>query len=84
MALPQKLTKLKLMREMVKRELKHIPRGSLIQNELRMLYWIMRMNSLGKKTTVKKTAKEVLEDCIVYLRKDHPDSEFQYDKEFFI
>ena len=83
MVLPQELTKLKRMREKVKKELEHIPRGSLTQNELRMLYWMMRMNSLGEKATTKKTAKEILEECITYLRKDHPAFEFQYNKEFF-
>jgi len=80
----EKFAKLKQIREQVKRELEHIPRGSLTQNELRMLYWMMRMHSLGEKTATKKIAKEVLEECITYLRKEYPHFEFQYDKGFFI
>ena len=41
--------KLKQMREQVKEEMKHIPRGDLNQNALRQLYWVVRMSSLGKK-----------------------------------
>jgi len=40
-------------------------------------------HSLGKKTTVRQTAKEVLEGCLAYLKKDYPDLEFEYDKDFF-
>ena len=41
--------KLKAIREQVKAEMEHIPRGGPAQNELRMIYWPLRMNSLGKK-----------------------------------
>lgn len=76
-------TKLKQMRKKVLEELEHIPKGSLPQGELRAMYWMQRMNSLGKKTKVNKIAEEVLEECISYLKKDYPNFEFKYDKEFF-
>jgi hypothetical protein len=41
------------------------------------------MHSLDRKTTIAQTAREVLEKCIAYLKKDHPNFEFKYDEEFF-
>jgi hypothetical protein len=84
------LLKLKQMREKVLKELEHIPDWPEPQKDLRMIYWFQRMHSLGKKAKVKKTAKEVLEECIAYLKKQGgvyykkgSDYEFLYDKEFF-
>lgn len=48
-----------------------------------MLYWMARMNSLGKKAKGEKTAAEVLQKQIEHVGKDHPGVEFRYDKEFF-
>lgn len=76
-------TKLKQMREKVIEELKHIRKGPLPQGELRAMYWMQRMHSLGKKTTSRETAKEVLVKCITYLKKDYPNFEFEYNQEFF-
>ncbi len=75
--------KLRQMREKVLEELKHVPDWPFPQGELRMLYWMRRMHSLGKKATVRQTAREVLEECLAYLKKDHPDFDFKYDKDFF-
>jgi hypothetical protein len=41
------------------------------------------MHSLGRKTTTTQTTREVLDKCIVYLKKEYPNFEFKYDKEFF-
>ena len=76
-------TKLRRMREKVLEELKHIPKGPLPQGELRAMYWMQRMHSLGKKVTNEQTTKQVLEKCLTYLKKDYPDFEFKYNKEFF-
>jgi len=75
--------KLKEMRNKVRRELEYIPDWPDPQNELRMLFWSKRMNSLGKKATIKKSAKEVLEECMLYLKNDYPNFEFKYDENFF-
>ena len=75
--------KLKQMRENVLQELKHIPKGPLPQGELRAMYWMQRLHSLGKKVTNEQTAKQVLEKCLTYLKKDYPNFEFKYNKEFF-
>lgn len=76
-------TKLKQMRNKVLEELEHIPKRPYPQGELRSYYWGMRMHSLSDKTLDKKTAKEVLQDGISFLKKDYPDFEFSYDQEFF-
>jgi len=78
--MPQKL---KQMREIVLRELEHIPNWPEPQGELRMVYWNRRMHSLGRKVNRQKTAKEVLEESIASLRRDYPDFKFEYDEQFF-
>lgn len=74
---------LKQMRATVLAELNRIPKGPAPQGELRMVYWILRMRSLGKRADRRKTAKEVLEESITSLKKDYPDIEFEYDQSFF-
>lgn len=71
------------MREYVLNKLNYIPKKQLPQGELRAMYWTQRMHSLGRKSIVTKTAREVLESCITYLRKDYPNFKFKYDKRFF-
>jgi len=78
--MPQKL---KQMREIVLRELEHIPKWPEPQRDLRMVYWSRRMHSLGRKTKWQRTAKEVLEESISLLKEDYPEFKFQYDKQFF-
>lgn len=78
-----KLQKLKQMRKMVLEELKHIPDWPDPQGELRMLYWARRMNSLGKKAKTEKNAKEVLKECISFLKKEYKDFDFKYNEKFF-
>ena len=74
--------KLNKMKEQVKNELTHIPRGTLEQNFLRMYYWPLRMRSL-KGGTEHKTKKQVLQDCIDMARKDNPNFKPDYDRDFF-
>lgn len=75
--------KSKKMREKVKKELEHIPNWPEHQNELRMIYNVRRMHSLGKKAERKQTAMGVLEECISDLKSKHPDVQFLYEKDFF-
>jgi hypothetical protein len=70
-------------RDKVKKEIKNIPRGNAPQNELRMFYWPLRMNSLGKKAKAPKTPEEVLIEAINAVRKNYPDFIPEYDKNFF-
>lgn len=64
-------------------ELEHIPKQPYPQGMLRDMYQDMRMHNLSRKVKKKKSAKEVLEECIAYLQKDYQSFEFRYDKEFF-
>ena len=75
--------KLKEMREQVKDEMDHIQRGDYAQNELRMIYWSLRMNSLGKKAKMKETKESILKRAIEEATKDHLDFKPQYDHDFF-
>ena len=75
--------KLKDMRNQVKEELSHIRRGDLPQNEMRMVYWLMRMNSLGKKRKGDQTKEDILKIAIADVKKTYPDFEAQYDSFFF-
>jgi hypothetical protein len=76
---------LPIMREQVLSEMAHIPTWPRPQQSyLRANYWLVRMNSLGRKAEKSgMTASEVMEDCISVLREKHPEFEFAYDKSFF-
>lgn len=75
--------KLKEMREQVKDEMNHIPRGDNAQNELRMIYWPLRMNSLGKKGKTDETRESILKKAIDEVKKSYHDFKPQYDSQFF-
>lgn len=77
------ISKLKKMRDDVKGELKHIPKGDFWQNQLRQVYWGVRMNSLGKKAQIKYTKEEALRESIGYVKKNYSSFIPQYDKIFF-
>lgn len=67
----------------IQAELAHIPDWPEPQGDLRMLYEIKRLRSLGKRATHKKTASEVLAESIGHLKVNYPDYEFRYDSDFF-
>ncbi len=71
------------MREQVRGELAHIPDWPAPQRELRMVYWSMRMASLGRKRQVVGTALEVVRQSIAAVQPHHPGHTFQYDETFF-
>ena len=74
---------LKAMREQVMAEMKYIPRGNYAQNMLRMIYWPLRMNSLGKKAKTVETKESILKKAIEETRKTYPDFSPKYDDHFF-
>ncbi|MCX9011363.1 MAG: hypothetical protein OIN66_09605 [Candidatus Methanoperedens sp.] len=76
--------KLKEMREQVKKEMEHIPRGSYLQNMLRLYYQPLRMNSLGKKAQMDATKEDILLQSIDAVQKEHPEFIPQYNENFFI
>lgn len=79
----QKLS-LSEMRDVVLQEMDHIPRWPKEQQSyLRQAYWLLRMNSLGKKPQVANDRSAVLQKCLDTLAKDHAGVEFQYDQAFF-
>jgi hypothetical protein len=76
--------KLKEMREQVKGEMEHIPRGSSLQNMLRLYYQPLRMNSLGKKAQIDATKEDILLQSIDAVKEEHPEFIPQYNTKFFI
>lgn len=74
---------LKEMLSQVSAELNYIPGWPEPQGELRMLYNVKRMRSLGKKAEGKNTRSQILEQSIQQLKGDYPNYEFKYDREFF-
>jgi hypothetical protein len=48
-----------------------------------MSYWLLRMQSLGKKAKAKKTAADVLWESVAFVRERQPDFEPKYDEKFF-
>ena len=75
--------RLKEMREKVKNEMLYIPRGDGPQMDFRMLYWKMRMQSLGKKAAGRETKADVIRKAEKRLREEYPDYQPQYNKEYF-
>ena len=75
--------KIKEMTNKVNEELNHIPRikGWLNQNMLREYYNDMRRHDLSQNPTL--PAKDTLIKAIDAMRKDTPNFEPIYDKEFF-
>ena len=71
------------MHSRIKAELAHIPDWPEPQGELRMLYNVKRMRSLGKKAEHKNPRSQVLEQSIQQLKGDYPNYEFKYDRELF-
>jgi len=60
--------KLMEMRAKVRKELESFPKGDEDQNMFRMVFWTLRMNSLGKKPKY-KTKDEVIRAAIKTVRK---------------
>jgi hypothetical protein len=83
MNLEKKMQRGKSIRDTVKEELRHIPRGNEAQNELRMYYWPLRMNSLGKKAGAPKTKEDVLIEATNAVRKTHKGFVPKYDINYF-
>lgn len=80
----RKMEGAKLMRLQVEEEISYIPRGNEAQNQLRMYYWPLRMESLGKKAKEPKKSKgQVLIEAVNAVRKTYRDFIPEYDKEFF-
>ena len=79
----EKMHKGQSIRDIVKEEISHIPRGSAPQNELRMFYWPLRMSSLGKKAETFKTKREILIEAVDAVKRTYRDFMPKYDEDFF-
>ena len=77
------INKLGKMRERVKLELERIPGDNPAQKELRMVYWMARMHSLGKKSHDNLSREDVLRESVKAVKEDFPDFKPNYDKRFF-
>jgi len=77
------LMKLINIRQTVEEELRHIPRGNEAQNLFRQVYNVLRLKSLGRKASKKKTKEEVFVEAIREVRKIYPDFFPEFDEEFF-
>lgn len=79
--------KLMEMRNKVKEEIEHIPKGDFKQNMLRQLYFSIRMNSLGKKAKYPDNRNEVLKIAIEhevdYWKKEGETFIPKYDRPYF-
>lgn len=72
------------MREVVLRELDHIPRWPREeQGYLRQAYWSWRMRSLGKKATIENSPAAAMTAALASLGQDFPGMKFEYDQRFF-
>lgn len=78
------LNKAKEIRNIVKSELEHIPRGlrGSNQNYLRSFYSSIRQHALGRKGN-QESKEETLLKCIDLIKKDDQNFEPKYDKTFF-
>ena len=79
--------KLLEIREKVKEELEHIPKGSIYQNWIRQVYFNLRMHSLGKKSKYPDNKNEILKlaikDALKFAKENKEILIPQYDKNFF-
>lgn len=75
--------KLPEMRSTVRVELAHIPDWPQPQRELRMIYWNLRMASLGRRRQVEGTPLDIVERGIGMLKRDYPGHNFEYDRTYF-
>lgn len=77
------LFKAKKLREQVKEELNHIPRGDLDQNLLRAMFWDLRSHSLGKNAKEEKTKEDVLIESTKLMKRDNKNFCPRFNENFF-
>ena len=76
------MTKLEEMNATVAEDLSHIPEGDYdFQGQLRMIYRMRRMNSLGKRPEGARTRQEVMAACTRSI--GQPEEKLQFDREYF-
>lgn len=71
------------MLDITRRELAHIPDWPEHQRALRMAFWNLRLNSLGKKAEYPDDPLAVVEEAVRITRKTYTSEPFEYDRAFF-
>lgn len=71
------------MLELTRRELAHIPDWPQHQRALRMAFWNLRLNSLGKRAENPDDPLAIVEAAIQMCQADYPAETFEYDRAFF-
>ena len=66
-----------------KRDLAHIPKGELPQGVLRASYWLMRLNSLGKKREFPDDPRQLIVRAVADVHRLDPSANLEYDHEYF-
>jgi len=66
-----------------RRELGHIPKGAFPQGLLRSNYWMMRLNSLGRKREYPDDPLQLIERAAADVHLFDPSATLEYDRDFF-
>jgi hypothetical protein len=66
-----------------KRDLAHIPKGEFPQGMLRASYWLMRLNSLGKKRAFPDDPQQLIGRAIADVHRLVPFASLEYDQDYF-
>lgn len=69
--------------DLVRREVAHIPDWPDYQRELRMVFWMNRMHSLGRKATLPNDPLKIIEQSVKECQKRYPKATFEFDRNFF-
>ena len=66
-----------------KRDLAHIPKGGYQQGVLRATYWLMRLNSLGKKREFPDDPQQLIQLAVGDVHRLVPLVSLDYDQHYF-
>ncbi len=64
-------------------ELTHIPKGDYVQGVLRASYWVMRLNSLGKKAECPDDPAQLIDRTVADVLRLEPTAVPEYDRDYF-
>jgi hypothetical protein len=64
-------------------ELTHIPKGDYVQGVLRASYWMMRLNSLGKKAEFPDNPGQLIDRAVADILRLEPTAVPEYDRDYF-
>jgi hypothetical protein len=64
-------------------DLAHIPKGDYHQGVLRSTYWMMRLNSLGKRREFPDDPRQLIELAVADVHRLEPSVSLDYDQDYF-